>query len=127
MVRVGRIDADVRFRMVLDHVRRSYPIARITGRLLRIRTLVLVRGCRVRTAGAFAGVTVVGTGIRGVLHFRRIAAGLLGGGKDVGHAACRVAVLVRRVRLRSRAARPRCRCRRGRQDGITNDQGKWDR
>ena len=129
--RVARIDADIRFGVVLDELRRGRRIAGIASRLGRVRTLVLA-GVRRALTGAHAGVAVVWAVARGELSLRRVAAGLLGRRDDVLHLVRGIAGRVVAVALRplwKRRARQRRRRRSGgrRREHEKKDRGRGDR
>src|SRR6266581_2656263 len=98
--RVGRVDLNVGFRVVVDQHRGRCREPRFAPLLSDIRSGVLARGCRA-IARRFAGVPVDGTVAYGVGNFRRVATNLLCGGKDVRDVVCRETIPERVVGLRS--------------------------
>ena len=93
MARIGRVDPDVGFRVVLDQHRGRGRVAGIAAGLGRIGTLVLAGGCSPRGARRLAVIAVVGTIAGRIRDLRRVAAHLLGRRENVRNRA-----VARRVR-----------------------------
>src|SRR5260370_7439600 len=98
--RVGRVDLNVGFRVVVDQHGGRCREPGVAPLLSDIRSGILARGCRA-IARRFAGVPVDGTVAHGEGNFRRVATNLLCGGKDVRDMVCRETTPERVVGLRS--------------------------